>query len=208
MIKIFYNNRVLILSQSFVNDNSITKINVSDKVSVKNLINIFLDEEKYDCINIFGEDENILLDEVSKYFSLIRASGGVVANDKKEILFIKRLGFWDLPKGKIENEESPEQASIREVCEECGINEANLKLVHFLKNTYHIYSHNSKYVLKETFWFEMYFNAHYGLKPQLEEDITQVEWVDFRNINSFIDRTYPSIEELLNYYQYLLSQTQ
>ena len=35
-------------------------------------------------------------------YKLVIAGGGVVFNKNKEILFIFRNGYWDLPKGKIE----------------------------------------------------------------------------------------------------------
>lgn len=42
----------------------------------------------------------------------------MVYNQKGEILFIKRNGRWDLPKGKAEKRETIEETAIREVEEE------------------------------------------------------------------------------------------
>jgi hypothetical protein len=53
-------------------------------------------------------------------FKLIQASGGIVFNQKNEILLIKRLGKWDLPKGKIKKSETLEECAIREIEEETG----------------------------------------------------------------------------------------
>jgi hypothetical protein len=51
---------------------------------------------------VVGRDiETIKRDFFSNY-KLVIAGGGVVFNKYKEILFILRNGFWDLPKGKIE----------------------------------------------------------------------------------------------------------
>ncbi len=47
-----------------------------------------------------GEQETMLKKFIS-LFSVVEAAGGVVKNDYGEILFIHRLGYWDLPKGKI-----------------------------------------------------------------------------------------------------------
>lgn len=63
----------------------------------------------------------------------IEAAGGLIVNQKKEILFIYRNGKWDLPKGKIESEENPPEAALREVKEETGLK--NVKLVHSLLDT-------------------------------------------------------------------------
>ncbi|MEI7980548.1 MAG: NUDIX domain-containing protein [Bacteroidota bacterium] len=38
----------------------------------------------------------------SGFFKRVDAAGGIVKNEKGEYLFIHRLGFWDLPKGKID----------------------------------------------------------------------------------------------------------
>ncbi len=45
----------------------------------------------------------------------IIAAGGIVVNPNKEILWIFRRGFWDLPKGKLDPNESIEACAIREV---------------------------------------------------------------------------------------------
>jgi len=47
--------------------------------------------------------------------------GGKVYNSEHKILFIKRNGYWDLPKGKTEKGESIEETSVREVEEETGV---------------------------------------------------------------------------------------
>ena len=68
-------------------------------------------------------------------FRIIVAAGGLVINSKGEFLLIKRLGLWDLPKGKVEDDEAIEVAAIREVEEECGIRKATI--ISKLLVTYH-----------------------------------------------------------------------
>ena len=51
---------------------------------------------------------------------MIYASGGVVFNNNK-LLMIYRNGFWDLPKGKMEINESELDCAVREVEEEGGV---------------------------------------------------------------------------------------
>lgn len=46
------------------------------------------------------------------------------------------FGFWELPGGKIEANESPEDAARREVEEETGVNIASLPLIFFKKYPY------------------------------------------------------------------------
>ena len=60
--------------------------------------------------------------EVIKYlkkkFKVIKAAGGIVQNREKKILFIYRLGKWDLPKGKKDKGEKIKNCAVREVEEE------------------------------------------------------------------------------------------
>src|SRR6185295_20208564 len=43
--------------------------------------------------------------------TLIEAAGGLVKNEKQEYLVIFRKGKYDLPKGKLEYDESPEECA-------------------------------------------------------------------------------------------------
>ena len=55
----------------------------------------------------------------------IYTSGGLVIKNNK-ILFIKKNGIWDLPKGKIEKGHKKKQTAIKEISEETGLNEESL----------------------------------------------------------------------------------
>jgi 8-oxo-dGTP pyrophosphatase MutT (NUDIX family) len=126
---------------------------------------------------------------------MIQAAGGVVSLGGKA-LFIFRFGRWDLPKGKMELGESPEQTALREVEEECGV--GGLKLERSFSDTFHIYPYEGQYVVKQTFWFGM-STCHSGLlKPQIEEGIEKVAWIEPSLWDSIvIPQTYPSLWPLL-----------
>ncbi|WP_449401298.1 NUDIX hydrolase [Chryseobacterium wanjuense] len=139
-------------------------------------------------MNVFGENINEIWAEFQKLFRIIEAAGGVVNNPDGEILFIKRLGKWDLPKGKMEKGESREESAVREIEEETGLKE--VELVRFINTTYHIYvERNGDKVLKCTHWFEMNFNGEDTSKPQIEEGITEVAW---KNTAQIEDEVFPS----------------
>ena len=131
-----------------------------------------------------------------KHFSLIEAAGGIVQNNKKELLFIHRLGKWDLPKGKMEKDENPDACALREVEEETGV--TNLKLKKKIGETYHTYDEFGKHILKTTYWYYMVCPAMQNLVPQIEENITETKWVSTKNIKDPVANTYPSIKDILS----------
>ena len=122
------------------------------------------------------------------------AAGGKVFNSKGEVLFIKRLGKWDLPKGHLEKGETVEECAIREVEEECGV--TALKISKQLPATYHIFRRQDELILKETFWFEMTTTHEGALIPQLEEDITEVSFLNTYEIKKALENTYENIKLL------------
>ena len=72
-------------------------------------------------MNLYHEKEEKLLKHLFKKLRVVTAAGGMVLNDKDEILFIYRKKRWDLPKGKTEKNETIESSAIREVEEETGV---------------------------------------------------------------------------------------
>ena len=130
-----------------------------------------------------------------KNFTTIEAAGGIVENDKKELLFIFRLGKWDLPKGKVEKGEDIEATAEREVEEETGV--THLKMKKKIGETYHTYNAFGKHFIKTTHWFHMTCPSKQEVKPQTEEDIAEVKWVKVKDINEPLENTYPSIKDIL-----------
>ena len=128
-------------------------------------------------------------------YVLIEAAGGLVYNDESQILMIFRNGKWDLPKGKLEQNENIKACAIREVQEECGI--SGLSIVNALQDTYHTYIINGKKTLKRTYWFTMHTDFKGSLVPQNEEGITKVVWVDKQQIAEKLENSFGNIKELL-----------
>lgn len=135
-------------------------------------------------------------DAFNSMFTRIEAAGGIVRNQKEEYLFIKRLGIWDLPKGKLNKNEAVADGALREVTEETGL--TKLIVTKQLPSTYHIYTDKKgREVLKETFWFEMMCNEDQKLVPQLEEDITEVKWFNANELDIPLLDTYASLRQLI-----------
>lgn len=109
----------------------------------------------------------------------IHAAGGVVEASDGRVLLIFRNGVWDLPKGKMEEGESIEEAAIREVEEETGL--TGIRIVRSLGETIHTYVLEGVQVEKTTWWFLMHLPTKgvpepNDLSPQIEEGITAIDW--------------------------------
>lgn len=123
----------------------------------------------------------------------IIAAGGLVQNEKHEILMILRLGKWDLPKGKLDEGESIEECAVREVQEETGLK--NISLDNFIGTTTHEYfdGHLQRNVIKETHWYHMHVEGIQALKPQTEEDITDIKWIATPTLPHYLEQSYATI---------------
>jgi 8-oxo-dGTP pyrophosphatase MutT (NUDIX family) len=126
---------------------------------------------------------------------VIQAGGGLVENEKGEVLLMFRRGKWDLPKGKLDPGESLANCAIREVEEETGIRVQELQK--FLLITKHNYHDRGAELIKETHWWLMKANSRQALIPQTAEDITELKWFAPSELSVVLQNTYPGIIEVL-----------
>lgn len=207
MYKLFINNKVVFLCQNPSHVSNLMKVNFIiepylSKENFKSILQVILNQQNNSDVVLFHKDVDKMMEEVCSFFLCIEAAGGVVRNNANEILLIHRRGFWDLPKGKIETNESIEEAAIREVEEETGLTNVSIeKSISFknLKNkaTYHSYYIGDKLAFKISYWFEMKSMHDTALIPQTEEDIEQAIWVKNENIPSYFNNMYASIIDVL-----------
>ena len=131
----------------------------------------------------------------------IIAAGGLVYNERGELLMIYRRGKWDLPKGKLDEGETIEMCAVREVKEETGLLE--IALIKFTGKTYHNYFDIwlNEDVQKESWWYEMKANSTEKIIPQTEEGIETIEWVNEINLSTKLNNSYPSINEIIAKYK-------
>src|SRR5439155_10660401 len=106
-----------------------------------------------------------------------------------------RRGKWDLPKGKLDKDETLEVCPVREVEEETGLE--NVKLLAPLTITYHAYHEGTKHILKESHWFVMEVSGKQNLKPQTEEDIEDAKWINTTNLKPYLEKAYPLINDIV-----------
>ncbi|WKS94318.1 NUDIX hydrolase [Riemerella columbina] len=197
MYKVFINEKSFSISQQ----PEIAEHNIAfnGKSSLQTALE-WIEQPATASVNLYGDAIDRIWQEFQSLFTIVEAAGGVVANPNNELLFIYRLGKWDLPKGKLEKNEKIEDAAIREVEEETSIH--RLELGDFLKETYHIYTEKkNKKILKKTYWFSMKHLGNEQPIPQQEEGISKVEWLPYKKVQeSIYPKTFKNIQEVLNLY--------
>ena len=193
MYRLFCNNKTLecinFFEQHLNNetDESLYSTQVFENISDK--IKLWL-ESKNENLIIKDVDNDILTAIIKKTFRFAPAAGGLVTIDNS-IVAIERNGIPDLPKGHIEEGESPDVAALREVREETAI--SNLSIIRQLPSTHHCYMLNGQWILKQTSWYLMRTNDDFKPTPQTEEGITKIYLLNKNNVNEFLEKTFISL---------------
>ena len=197
-MKIFLNDRLICLYREKPSGNDYHSVSTKQEVSL--LYHAFEADPEQKQLSLFSADYEKLKEDFQQLFHLVLAAGGVVKNEKNEILFIYRRGHWDFPKGKlniINNVlEGRQKAAIREVMEETGIE--RIDIVGKAGKTHHIFFEKGERYLKTTFWFEMRAPKNQPLTPQTEEDITEVRWFLPDELDKVRGLLYPSLMKLID----------
>lgn len=192
--KIYFKNRKIVLTKN-LKENFLTDfgffVNYESANELPNLLHFFQNLTSTNALYIIASNTDSIFASLSELFKVVDAAGGLVQNSRGEYLLINRRGIWDLPKGKKDNGEKPNETALREVAEECGI--SKIELGNLITNTYHTYAENNKTILKITSWFNMKYTGNGELKPQISEDITEARWVPKEQLPNYLNNTYPSI---------------
>ncbi len=156
-----------------------------------------LENDEFNRIVVYHKSLAELKELVSSFFEVVVAAGGIVQNDKNEILGIFRRKKWDFPKGKLEEGEKKRECAIREVKEECGLK--NLEIIKKLGCTYHVYGSKKDRKLKVSNWYVMHSNDK-NLIPQTEEDIEIVKWFKISDFLLHAKPIYSNIKDVFEHY--------
>ncbi len=198
MYKVFINNKCIFLTNDKDDFSGRTGkvLNYENEPEFLATIDEFEKNKTAENLFVLGPTKKII-----SLFPLIEAAGGLVKKNNGQLLFIFRYGRWDLPKGKMEDHETPQETALREVAEETGV--TGLEITKELSPTYHVYRLNGKRVMKKTHWFEMSFKDDSNILPQAAEEITIVKWLGKKDIPWIMVDSYASISELLTNSGYL-----
>lgn len=200
-ICIYFNDKPLFLCdavdetlQPFVHHDDTVFIDELNLHTVKTMIHE-MQVEKIHAGVFYHSSLDELRKAFFKKFTLVQAAGGLICNEKKEVLMIFRRGKWDLPKGKLDKGETLEACAVREVQEETGLQ--NVELLSPLTITYHTYHEGARYILKESHWYNMKATGKQQLVPQLAEQIHEIRWVNPKDLESYFKDTFPSVIDVL-----------
>ena len=204
MYKIFLNDREIVISGQTPEYSANTEIVSAEEFTIDTIKNWFSEfhHKSNHAVLFHPNPEELMTNSFIPAFRLIQAGGGVVVRNSK-LLFIFRNEKWDLPKGKIDDGETPEQAAIREVAEECGI--TGHSILRQLPSTYHIYQSPykndfGKWILKKTFWFEMAYSGTENGTPESGENITEIRWFCREELGEIMKNTYKNLEQIIKIY--------
>ena len=197
MHRIYFEKRCIIIcspDDQTLSDPNIIRFTPDERGGIHSLVEMMEASDSLQRVCIPAEDTEGTYRKVCAEFLEVNAGGGLVSNRRGDYLLISRNGQWDLPKGHQDPGEPIETTALREVREETGIND--LELRGLICVTDHCYRRNGIWHLKHTWWYDMLYTDPTDLTPQTEEDITKAAWVAKSSLPPYLLNTYPSIQEV------------
>ena len=194
MYKVFFNQKPIILTTTFQEQTPDSPLFFLKFTNKKNIV-AALRSKKVKQLYLYHAKEEKMWALFYEIFKVIEAAGGIVRQRSSgKYLFIYRNDKWDLPKGRIEEDEAVRTAAMREVEEETGV--SDLAITAALPTTLHLFHRNGKYRLKKTYWYAMETDFDEALIPQEEEGIQKVEWVAKEEVPNLYSNIYANIRHL------------
>ena len=197
MHKIYFEKRCIIIcpsDQQAQSDPNAILYNIGTDVDIHTLVEMFETSDTLAKVFIQTDDVEGTYRRICAEFVEVNAGGGLVSNRRGDFLLISRNGLWDLPKGHQDPGEEISVTALREVQEETGIDQIELR--ELICITDHCYRRDGKWHLKHTWWYDMLYTDPNDLTPQTEEDISKAAWVAKSSLPPYLLNTYPSIVEV------------
>ena len=130
MHKIYLEKRCIIIcspSEQALGDPNAIRFSLGETSGIHDLINLFEQSGSLLRIYIPTDDIENTYRKICSEFKEVNAGGGLVSNRRGDFLLISRNGFWDLPKGHQEQGEDIRTTALREVREETGVDQLELR---------------------------------------------------------------------------------
>lgn len=197
MHKIYFEKRCIIIclpDDQALSDPNALQFRIGDSSDIRMLVEMVETSDSLGRVFVPTSDTEDTYRKICAEFKEVNAGGGLVSNRRGDYLLISRNGLWDLPKGHQDPGEPIETTALREVSEETGIDD--LELRGLICITDHCYRRDGMWHLKHTWWYDMLYTDPTDLTPQREEDITRAAWVARSSLTPFLLNTYPSIAEV------------
>lgn len=195
MVKVYYKDKIIVFDSTNREYSQRELLFYNGEVKMLDIDNIVAKLEYVEKVVIIYEDVLSCVKEFEKQFVMLEAAGGVVRNSSADTLMIYRNKIWDLPKGKLEANEKIEQCAVREVIEECGIEQITLEKLRV--KTMHIYPLSGVWHFKTTWWYDMFSDFDKLFTPQIEEGIAEVRWIPVDEMKSILLNTYSTIVSVI-----------
>lgn len=157
--------------------------------------------QKFDNNNILyvlSDDPGRTFEHFLGHTTLVEAAGGTVEDGEGRMLMMLRRGRWVLPKGHVEPGESHEEAALREVAEETGLQQVSI--VGPLTTTQHFYRMHGRWETKRTRWYRLRCEGATTTVPQTEEEITEIRWMREPELWQRVAGSYGTIREVFEAY--------
>ncbi|MDO5018219.1 MAG: NUDIX domain-containing protein [Lagierella massiliensis] len=104
------------------------------------------------------------------------SGGGVIVRNGKVVVLKKFRGDWVLPKGRLEKGETKEEAALREVKEEAGVDAEIIRYIGYVK---YWYRHITGEKVQKTVHYYYMATETQKLKPQREEGFADAVYMPF-----------------------------
>ncbi len=166
-------------------------------LALSELVRILYDHPEISFLNIVSDRVQDTLNLFLKRFPVVVAGGALVFTPEGYFLAIQRMGMWDLPKGKKEQQESFEECAKRETQEETGVELKDTR-GRFLTVTRHFFQEKRIWKIKEVHWFSFEVSAPRPVNPQRSEGIRQARWISYKEWKLLKPNTFLSIQKVLS----------
>tara|TARA_B000000609_G_C24101150_1_gene308521 strand:+ start:126 stop:554 length:429 start_codon:yes stop_codon:yes gene_type:complete len=117
----------------------------------------------------------------------VECAGGIIFNQKNEVVIVNQNhDSWSLPKGHIDEGETPIDAAIREIYEETGIINPKLvkKIGHYDRYRIGLDGKDDLSELKTIHIF-LFKSEQEKLKP-LDKNNPEAKWVDIHEVENYL----------------------